>query len=111
MPLRSATLVTLLAWQLLCLSFCYLYIGIGLGDFLTSGFVLIFGEVQENYSAYTRAISIAGLLVITLPATCASLWLYDKLASSESGLTRCRHCGSVLEGLERPVCPACGTKI
>lgn len=106
---RMPMLVALLTWQLLCLAFATLFTVVGFGALLADAFGAVFGDVQRNYAVFYRVAVTIGLLVITLPATCLTLWVFGKL--TESGVTRCRYCGSVLKGLAKPVCPACGEKI
>lgn len=47
-----------------------------------------------------------GTLLLFVPLDYFVMWFF--LDSSE---TRCRRCYSILRGLERPVCPKCGTPI
>jgi hypothetical protein len=107
---RRPQLVVLIGWQLLCYASLTLYSVAGCGDMLAEAVDLLFGDFQA-YVALPRVARVAGVLVITIPATCLSIWMHDAFTRSLSGHTCCRRCNAVLHGLSEPICPACGTSI
>jgi uncharacterized paraquat-inducible protein A len=103
-------LLTLLAWQLLCLALSAAWVLLRINDAISAISPTLFDGISRS-TVFYHLWRLFCLATITTPATCVSVGLYGLLLRRRPGKTHCRHCGLVLWRLERPVCPRCAAPI